>query len=476
MAFERFAFTKSWTDAAAFPAYEPDEAKVRADLQCLHDEAKDGINRLIDALNDASAAARLPFAPTDGMKAETVQEAIEEVFSAVTDAAAGTIINGSVTKEKLEAAFLKRIYGGRVWLSLNAPTGADNPNTDFPVGQLWLRPAMELVNLALDEWEVDGGTAAQVDGSWVFTTDGSLDYLRAVQKPVKGGVPGQKILLSVQMGEVSSHLESMCLYINGVEVELEEGGIYDTQLDAAGDLELILLAQWPFAEVDAAIEIKSLTIVNQGALEAQYPEYEPCEDWSAELETLQGSEQYALPMGVWLQTKAGQWQQIAFDTLPVSRGGTGLTAVPEGALLYGKGETLAALPPAESGVLQWSQGTPRWVAPDELARQSGYLRVTSGSYEGTGGNGDRTMTLPLEPLVLLIWSADGGDTAVIANGGRSSATYSFFDSGQVFYKAWAALKGTTVTFSNERYGTRAEKMLSQHMNEEGVSYRWMAIH
>ena len=48
MAFEPLEFTKSWENSDDFPTYEPDERQVRADLQQLHDETRDGLNRLID--------------------------------------------------------------------------------------------------------------------------------------------------------------------------------------------------------------------------------------------------------------------------------------------------------------------------------------------------------------------------------------------------------------------------------------------
>ena len=77
MAFEPLIYSKTWENSEDFPAYEPNEEQVRADLQLLHDEAKEAINRLVGALNDPSAAAQLPCA-AQGMEATTVQEAIEE--------------------------------------------------------------------------------------------------------------------------------------------------------------------------------------------------------------------------------------------------------------------------------------------------------------------------------------------------------------------------------------------------------------
>ena len=57
MAFTPFDFTKSWRNAADFPTFEPDETKVRDDLQSLFDELKAGLNKLIGELK----ADNLPF-------------------------------------------------------------------------------------------------------------------------------------------------------------------------------------------------------------------------------------------------------------------------------------------------------------------------------------------------------------------------------------------------------------------------------
>lgn len=473
MSFERFEFTKTWLDAEAFPAYEPDEGKVRADLQSLHDEAKAGINRLIDALNDVSAAAQLPFAPVEGLDAETVQEAIEAVFGAVTDAAAAKIVDGSVTKGKLSAALLQRVYGGRVWMSMNEPTPQDDPDHDFPVGQLWLRPAMEAVDISDGAWTVEGGTLTQEEGGTAFISDGTEDYLKAVQTLENVGMPGDHVLLRLDCA-ASDGAQEPCLYINGVETEIEEAGIYEASLDAHGSLDLVLLGHLDRAVEGAKLRAADMALVDVDALQRQYPDCESCEDWERELRRLDGE----IPMALWIQTAAGRWEQVAYDTVPVSRGGTGLTHVEEGALLYGTGaDRLAALPPMEKGILQWNSGKPSLVEPGKLAESCGYLRVQSGSYMGTGGNADRTVALPLTPLMLLVWPKDGSyDTACLANGGKDSDTYTFYDGVIVSYEAWVRLQGNSLHFSNERYGNKAGQMQSRHMNAEGIEYQWLAVY
>ncbi len=47
MAFEPLEFTKNWENAQDFPTYEPDEVQVRADLQWLHNETRDGLIQII---------------------------------------------------------------------------------------------------------------------------------------------------------------------------------------------------------------------------------------------------------------------------------------------------------------------------------------------------------------------------------------------------------------------------------------------
>ena len=159
MAFTPLTFTKSWENAEDFPTYEPDETQVRADLQYLYDEIRDAFNGLVAALNDTSAASNLPVS-VEGLTAGTLQEALEETLAEIQNAAAGQIVNGSITKEKLHAALLQRVYGGRTLVCWDTPGSGDNEAADYPVGQLWLRPALTVENRAGTAWTCSGCTAA----------------------------------------------------------------------------------------------------------------------------------------------------------------------------------------------------------------------------------------------------------------------------------------------------------------------------
>lgn len=97
MAFTPFNFTKSWRNASDFPTFEPDEAKVRDDLQSLFDELKVGLNRLIGELK----ASNMPFTPTAEVDSSDVQNAIENVQSQIASALLGQLPDGSVTSSKI---------------------------------------------------------------------------------------------------------------------------------------------------------------------------------------------------------------------------------------------------------------------------------------------------------------------------------------------------------------------------------------
>lgn len=128
MAFTLFDFTKSWRNAGDFPTFEPDEAKVRDDLQSLFDELKAGLNRLIGELK----ADNMPFTPTAEVDSSDVQNAIENVQSQIAAAILGELPDGSVTAQKLSdgAVETDKIEDGAVTADKIAegvlPAGAEN--------------------------------------------------------------------------------------------------------------------------------------------------------------------------------------------------------------------------------------------------------------------------------------------------------------------------------------------------------------
>jgi hypothetical protein len=94
MAITKFAFTKDWTNSSDFKTVENDEAKVRADLQELHNETRDYINNTILASVDSAIA---------DMQTWTKNAVAAATTGTLPDGSITTAkyANGSVTKEKL---------------------------------------------------------------------------------------------------------------------------------------------------------------------------------------------------------------------------------------------------------------------------------------------------------------------------------------------------------------------------------------
>lgn len=402
MAFTPLTFTKSWENAEDFPTYEPDEAQVRADLQYLYDEIRDAFNGLVAALNDASAASNLPVS-VEGLTAGTLQEALEETLAEVQKAAAGQIVNGSITKEKLHETLLRRVYGGRLVVSWDTPGAANNESTDCPVGQLWLRPALTVENRAGASWTCSGCTAEAQSGGWTFSADQTMAAASATQQISGLGLAGQTALVHLTLPGRDASLTALTVYVGGAAVTLPDDGWLETTLNSAGGLEIQISAQWPSAQAAGYFQVGDLTVAAVGALEAVFPQCTPPSDWKALLDGQLPFETFSRPRMVFLETADGVWEALDYEVLPVSRGGTGLAAVEAGQLLYGgsggRFETLDP-PDVDGALLRFSDGAPQWVSQAQTAADFGTVRLFQGSY--TGNNAVRTISLAAAPRLLVI--------------------------------------------------------------------------
>ena len=92
-------FTHKISDLPDQPNMQPEELKAHFDSS--PEELRQALNALCDALAAQTAAADIGFAQTAGVPETTVQEAIENVQSQVTEAIIGSIPSGSVTQDKL---------------------------------------------------------------------------------------------------------------------------------------------------------------------------------------------------------------------------------------------------------------------------------------------------------------------------------------------------------------------------------------
>ena len=93
------AFTHKISDLPDQPNMQPEELKAHFDSS--PEELRQALNALCDALAAQTAAADIGFAQTAGVPETTVQEAIENVQSQVTEAIIGSIPSGSIDGDKL---------------------------------------------------------------------------------------------------------------------------------------------------------------------------------------------------------------------------------------------------------------------------------------------------------------------------------------------------------------------------------------
>ena len=66
--FNKYKFTKDWNNPTDFPTIEANEAKVRADMQLLHDESKMALHQLIDELAAETAPENIGAKDENGGK------------------------------------------------------------------------------------------------------------------------------------------------------------------------------------------------------------------------------------------------------------------------------------------------------------------------------------------------------------------------------------------------------------------------
>lgn len=479
MAFTPLTFTKSWENPADFPTYEPDEAQVRADLQYLYDEIRDAFNGLIAALNDKSAAANLPI-QVDGLTAQTVQAAIAETLEAVQHAAAGQIVNGSITKEKLHETLLRRVYGGRLIVSWDTPGEQDNEAADYPVGQLWLRPALTVENRAGTSWSCSGCTAEEAGSGWMFTADRTMAAASASQRLTNLGQSGQRVLVHLTVSDQDASLTRLTIYVGGTAVTLPEDGWLDAVLDGTGGLELQLSAQWPSAQAAGYFQVGDCTVVPVGRLEAALPQCAPPRNWKALLTDRLPFRQFYQPRAVLLEIADGVWTPLDYELLPVSRGGTGLGAVAPGQLLYGGGTALQTLdPPTEDGaVLRFSGGAPIWTSPEQTVADLGILRARSGSYSGSSAG--RTLQLPVSPQMLVVLGG-GEPCCVLVQGQRMGRSMQCpqptSSGGYPSYTAGLELQGSRLSTWMNATQIAAECGASPRAwNAAGTSYTYLALY
>lgn len=428
-------------------------------------------NYLNKTLIPALVAAQLPFDKTTAINADTIQAAIEDVQSQVQEAATGTIVNGSVTKEKLAEALLSRTYGGLAWVSANTPDSGDNPDTDFPLGQVWVRPAFSVSNDAGETWSATGCTAGKSGNDVTITGLAQVASVKASQSLTGIGNQGDRVRILFSVKNQDSEMTSLIAAVNGVTQDISGDVVLNSALSANGSLTVEIYASWPSTSLaDGSVTLANYTVVNLDKIMRQMAGAREIDDWNAWLQSIIPFTNYKSPLAVFSQEKAGVWTQIAFDVLPVSRGGTGLSSMTANRYLRTEAD-----------------GSVGMMSPENMAEDIGAIRVMTGSYTGTGTA--RSITLPVTPKLLHIYAEDGpfmdtntpsgnicDNPVTLSNGGKAAEkwTYKVSDGSYSSFQAYVALSGNTLTFG--KISTYPSGSTASFANSSGKTYKWTAIY
>ena len=383
------------------------------------------------------------------------------------EAATGTIVNGSVTKEKLAAALLARIYGGLAWVSADTPDSGDNPDTDFPLGHVWVRPSFSVSNDAGETWSATGCTAGKSGNDVTITGLAQVASVKASQSLTGIGNQGDRVRILFSVKNQDSEMTSLIAAVNGVTQDISGDVVLNSVLSANGSLTVEIYASWPSTSLaDGSVTLANYTVVNLDKIMRQMAGAREIDDWNAWLQSIIPFTNYKSPLAVFSQEKAGVWTQTAYDVLPVSRGGTGLSAlVPN--------RYLKTTPSGEIG----------FYGDDDMISDlsaEGFLRSKSGQY--SGDETERTIELGVSPLSLTI---NPGFTTIHQEQSISINHEKTWTSGSIEYGCgWntgVTLNGSKLTIWKSdayRVGTTRLKDIStaDMWNNVGTTYKWTAIY
>lgn len=458
------------------------EGLTAEQLKAKFDEGGLEIQRWInEILIPAITAGNIPFPKDAGIDAETVEAAILAVRKQITDAASGAIVDGTVTKAKLAATLLERVYGGRSWISLNTPSITDNPDNDLPVGQIWLRPAFSVTNKDSGNWDVSGCEVTTQDGSYILTGKNVVRTVSMQQTVYTAAEAGDRIYVLFDTGSVDSEITAFTVSINGSAAQdATNGGVFMERATGTS-VTVRFEAEWPTTSLaNGSAEIRNLTIVNVDEILRAAAYTEDMKNWAEFLKGLIPFDRADIPDALYIQKNNGEWLPIGFDVLPVSRGGTGLKDIADGEMLYGIGGGYAKLEkPEDTAFLQFANGNPMWAAMSALA-DFGYARIATGSYVGDGT--ERTIVLPVTPKLLIVHSAKNTSYepgAMFQSGIKHEYTSSGTDASgaQVDYYAGIILEGNTLrTYYRLRGDRPAVDARAHFYNSTGSTYLWVAIY
>ena len=417
------------------------EGLTAEELKARFDEAAVMLKQYInDTLVPAIRAANVPFQSSTTIAADNVQAAILAVQEQIRDAVTGTLVNGSVTTEKLAEKLLERVFGGLAWVGMDEPKATDNAAAGFPVGQMWLRPQFSVVNHAGGSWTGNGCSVN--DG---VVTGNQTSSVATCSQSLAMGNANDKVLVLFDVKDRSGEVNGITVSFNGGEELDAAGGVFETELSSTGTLEVRFTTRWNSASLaSTGWTMEHFTVVNKDKAVRDSGGAKAVRDWTAFVDGLRPFVEKTFPAAVWIEVADGQWWSLMTGS------------------------------DVEGGYLKTVGGVPQWVTADTVRQDlnlPSYLKARTDYYVGTGGL--RSVDLGVTPVLLVVGTGEPKEV--------NSSGDQFFDNPEVLFQGakvrryanaasggitdyWVSLSGSTFTAS----GTL--------LNRDGVTYTWVAIY
>ena len=340
-------------------------------------------------------------------------------------------------------------------------------------------------NAATTAWVGTGCNTAASGHNVTITGTNTVAAVKAVQTLANMGIAGDRVFVLFDTGSIDPEITGMTVNINGEGAKnARNGGVFETYLTGTS-LSVQFDITWPSTSLaNGSAEILDFAVVNTTQILRQMSDAKDMGNWASYLTALQPLTSHTSAAEMFIHASDGEWWPFGFETLAVSRGGTGLAQVNSGALLVGTGgEALQPLAPGVDGtMLQMVGGQPAWTPIDYNAIVSsfGFLHHATGSYKGTSAK--RDVTLDITPKIMWIigpaeglvaGSASGSDQSImLMDGSKVGGSVRAETSGTTAGTAYVTLNGNKLSFP----ATGSEKYKPKFMNLSGQTYKWFALY
>ena len=215
-----------------------------------------------------------------------------------------------------------------------------------------------------------------------------------------------------------------------------------------------------------SVTIERYTVANIDKIMRKLSNAKEISDWGTYLWSHAPFVSFKSTEAVFIQNKPGVWKQISFDVLPIERGGTGVSSMPQNRYLKTD-----------------ENGNAGFLAREDVIADLGQLRIMTGTYTGTGSA--RSLELPITPKFIFIYPESGPVEGEQLSGYPICDNSASLANGTTLWELWSviyhenvrsqrmivSLSGNKLSFSKD--GLTNDVLFC---NRSGITYHWTAIY